>query len=150
MPNWISQGSLQTRHNGCRAASKRFMEAPAFYILLPLIYGIWLLLDGKPMSRPIWINELRVMSGRIVPVSGGVCNDPSSKTKKMFIPPSSSTQRRSITSRKLPDRSLREDLPSAPQGWPHSCHRTWQRLFHLVQLSYNFPIPRVSPLRIRS
>ena len=38
--------------------------------------------------------------GRIVPSSGGVESDPSSKTKKMFMPPSSSTQRRSTASRK--------------------------------------------------
>jgi hypothetical protein len=31
------------------------------------------------------------MPGRMVPVSDGVTSEPSSYTKKMFIPPSSST-----------------------------------------------------------
>ena len=43
--------------------------------------------------------ESRVMPGRIVPVSGGVTRLPSSITKKMFMPPSSSTYLRSTASR---------------------------------------------------
>src|SRR3546814_3266180 len=51
------------------------------------------------MPRASVISESRVMPGRMVPVSGGVCSEPSSKTKKTFMPPSSSTQRRSTASR---------------------------------------------------
>ena len=39
------------------------------------------------------------MPGRMDPVSGGVARLPSSYAKKMFMPPSSSTQRLSTASR---------------------------------------------------
>ncbi len=53
----------------------------------------------RPSARASVMIESRVMPGRIVPVSGGVAREPSSYTKKMFMPPSSSTYRFSAVSR---------------------------------------------------
>ena len=83
-----------------RAAGEGLAQPAARRVGAPLIVAVALLAHRAAfVSRASAMIESRVTPGRMVPPSGGVSIEPSSKTKNTFMPPSSSTHRCSAASR---------------------------------------------------